>query len=95
MHHVALQCQKYGLQNIKKLKFRYFYRIRKEYEYLNKFLYNNYINQAEQNIKCDSQAVWKFINSKRENLGIPNNLTFNGQSSSDLQLICDVFLVFF
>ena len=64
-----------------------FYRIRKEYEFLNKFLYNNYINQAEQNIKCD-------INSKRENSGIPN-LTFNGQSYSDLQSICDSFARFF
>ena len=72
-----------------------FYRIRKEYEFLNKYLYNNYINQAEQNIKCDSKSFWKFINSKRGNSGIPNNLTFNGQSYSDLQSICDGFARFF
>ena len=73
-----------------------FYRIRKEYEFLNKYLYNNYINQAEQNIKCDSKAFWKFINSKRGNSGIPNNLTFNGQSYSALQsMILLDFLVQF
>ena len=36
----------------------------------------------------------KFINSKRENSGILNNLTFNGQSHSDLS-ICDGFAGFF
>ena len=58
---------------------------------LTKYLYNNYINQAEQNIKCDSKAFWKLINSKRENSGIPNNLTFNGQSYFDLQSDFGIF----
>ena len=41
-----------------------FIELEKNMNFKKKYLYNNYINQAEQNIKCDSKAFWKFVNAE-------------------------------
>lgn len=72
-----------------------FFRIRKEYEFLNKYLYGQYLAHAERNIKCNSKTFWNFVNSKRKKSGIPNNLKFNDESYNDLQSICEGFASYF
>ncbi|XP_055850619.1 uncharacterized protein LOC129915173 [Episyrphus balteatus] len=70
-------------------------RIRREYDFLKKFLYKQYVWSLESNIKSNSKCFWQYINSKRKSVGIPAYMTYKGIGSSDLNKICNLFASFF
>ena len=69
-------------------------RINREFNFLNKFLYKNYVLSMKSKLKKDSKSFWKFIN-KKSSTGIPNSVRYMGQTSSDLSNICNFFADFF
>lgn len=72
-----------------------FCRLRKEYEFLKRFLYRQHILSVESKIKRNPKAFWTFLNTKRKSLGIPLSMKYNDVLSSDLKNICNMFANFF
>jgi len=69
-----------GLQKYKNLRNKYYKKYSKthnpadgervrqhkhELQFLNKFLYNQYICEVEHSLKANSKALWRFVNSKQ------------------------------
>lgn len=69
--------------------------LRKEYEFLKKFVYRQYIFSLECKIKQNSKTFWTFINTKRKSIGIPSNMFYDNISSDDRKQICDMFASYF
>lgn len=57
--------------------------------------YNNYILKIETDIKNDPRKFWLFIKNKRESVGIPNYMNFNGDEFHNPQDILNSFAKFF
>lgn len=70
-------------------------RLQKEFDFLNKFLYRQYVLNMETNLKKNSKCFWKFINEKKSSAGIPNIVHFDGETSSDPFKMCNLFASFF
>ncbi|XP_017489904.1 PREDICTED: uncharacterized protein LOC108378113 [Rhagoletis zephyria] len=69
--------------------------LQKEFDALNKFLYQSYILNIESEIRINSKRFWQFINSKKKNTGIPDLMHYLGESPTDVQTICNLFASFF
>ena len=65
--------------------------LQKNFDTLNKFLYNQYLLSVESDLKSNSKSFWKFINTKKQSNGIPNLMRHDGISSSDLKVVCNFF----
>lgn len=72
-----------------------FCRLRKEYEFLKRFLYRQHLWSVESKIKKNSKAFWSFINTKKKSSGIPSTMSYNKVTSSDPSQICDFFASYF
>lgn len=67
----------------------------KEFDYLNKFLYNSYVLSAESKVKTNSKHFWTFINNKRKSIGLPNCMQYLEETSRDTATICKFFANYF
>ena len=72
-----------------------FVQLRREYQFLHRFLYRNYIWSIESELKSSSKRFWVFINQIRGSSGFPSQMSYNGLTSSDLQSTVDLFADYF
>lgn len=69
--------------------------LQRQFDFLNKFLYNQYVLSMETKLKKNSKCFWMFINNKKRSTGIPNSIHYLGETSSDTSRICNLFANFF
>lgn len=67
----------------------------KNFDSLNAFLYNSYINMTEASLKENSKSFWIFVNTKRKSNGLPSYMSYSGIGSSDTNQICNFFADYF
>jgi len=99
-----------GLQKIKNLRNKYYKKFSKthnpadgeiyrqhkrEIEFLNKFLYNQYICEVEHSLKANPKAFWRFVNSKKAHSSIPSTMSYNDVVASTEADIANLFAAFF
>lgn len=69
--------------------------LRKEFKYLNDFLYNTYILKIEDEISSNPKRFFSFIDGKRKSVGYPAVMSYKGDSVSGSNQICNAFVNFF
>lgn len=74
---------------------RLFVQLRKEYQFLHRFLYRSYIWSIENELKNNSKRFWVYINKIRKSSGFPNQMFYKDSTSSDLQSSVDLFAEYF
>lgn len=67
----------------------------REFNFLNKFLYKQYILDKENEIKANPKSFWSYVNSKRKTSDIPSTLTYNGCTSKSGVDVVNMFASFF
>lgn len=74
---------------------KYFQQIRREFDFLQNFLYNNYIFIIESRISSDSSAFWQFINVRRNHTVYPTTMIYDNNSSNNIHETCNLFASYF
>lgn len=69
--------------------------LRKKFNDLNGFLYNNYLNDMQRKIKENPKEFWTFIKSKSKSSGIPQSMSFGNEIGDDFTSITNLFADFF
>lgn len=72
-----------------------FWKLRKDFTVLSKFLHNLYINSVENKLKRDCKSVWSFINHKRCSIGLPKTMVYKNVESNDTYATVELFAQFF
>lgn len=67
----------------------------KEFNFLNKFLYKQYLMKIECDLKENPRSFWTFIRSKKQNTDIPSLMKYNNYSSDNPTDIVNFFAAFF
>ncbi|XP_067629544.1 uncharacterized protein [Eurosta solidaginis] len=67
----------------------------RQFNVLDKFLYNRYMGRLENELKENPKAFWNFIRSKRGSTNIPICMSFNGVRSQSLPETVELFADFF
>lgn len=57
--------------------------------------YNNYLSFTQNNVHLNPKIFWNFINNKRRTNGLPKTMFYNNNSSSDMNVISNMFASFF
>ena len=70
-------------------------RYMREFNFLNKFLYNQYVLRIEGNIKSNPKSFWHFIQSKRDGSSIPTSTHYNGTQSYTIDDTVNLFADYF
>lgn len=82
-------------KNYRKLNCAYFrnkfLQLRREFQFLHRFLHNQYLYTIECNIKSNSKLFWVYINKLKNSAGIPTSLFLDDLSSCDLQSSVNLF----
>lgn len=69
--------------------------LRREFRYLNDFLYNSHLLELEAEIRTNSKKFWSYVETKHKTKGFPASM-FHGDSKADTQNdICELFAKFF
>ena len=77
-------------------QFRFsFVQLRREFQFLHRFLYRNYVWSVEQDLKLNSKRFWVYINKSRKSSGFPNRIVYNDVVSNDLQSSVNLFAEYF
>jgi len=99
-----------GLQKIKNLRNKYYKNVSKthnladgeryrqhkrEFEFLNKFIYNQYICEVEHSLKANIKAFWRFVNSKKSHSSTPSTMSYGDVIASTEADIANLFAAFF
>lgn len=69
--------------------------LRSQFCCLNRFLYNNYVIDIEDDIRCNPKRFWRFIKLKNQNNSLPSFMEFKGQKSDNPVTICNYFADYF
>ena len=72
-----------------------YHQLRREYEFLNRFLYKNYVLSLENALKSNSKLFWVHINKLRKSTGLPSYMSLDSHESFDLQTTVNLFAKFF
>lgn len=67
----------------------------KEFNFLNKFLYKQYIINIESNIKSNPNYFWSYIRSKKKSTDIPSSMFYENNTSDNPEVIVNLFANFF
>ncbi|KAI8115985.1 hypothetical protein CVS40_11875 [Lucilia cuprina] len=67
----------------------------KEFNFLNKFLYKQYIINIENNIKSNPNYFWSFIRSKKKSTEIPSSMIYENKATDNPEVIVNLFANFF
>lgn len=86
--------KRYVITGCPDIKQQYFQRER-EFNFLNKFLYKQYLIKIENDIKTNPKSFWTFIRSKKQNMDIPSLMSYNNSSSDNPEDIVNFFAEFF
>ena len=57
--------------------------------------YNEYISNMENSMKENSTVFWKYVNSKHRNYNLPNTMSYNGESTSNVLDMANFLADFF
>lgn len=68
---------------------------KREFEFLNKFLYNQYIADVERKLAINPKSFWHFVNSKRNTSYIPSSMSLNNVSASTDRGVANLFANYF
>ena len=88
----AYKCQ---LKHNSSIYIENFVRLRKEFKFLHRFLYKNYIFSVESELKSNSRVFWSFISKKRSCNNIPDRMHLGVASSGSLKETCELFANYF
>ena len=69
--------------------------LKSQYNRVFESTHKNYLIKVKAEIRRDAKQFWKYINSKRNNDGLPNSLSYKDKSSTDETEISDMFVDFF
>ena len=72
-----------------------FFYYQREFNFLNKFLYKQFIIEKEQDIKSNPKAFWSFIKSKKQSSDIPSVMKFANNISQSCGDAVNMFASFF
>lgn len=72
-----------------------FLHYQREFNFLNKFLYKQFIIEKEQEIKSNPKAFWSFIKSKKQSSDIPVTVKFGNNISQSCNDAVNMFASFF
>ena len=75
--------------------FSLFAQLRREFQTLHRFLHRNYIWSVERDLRSNSKPFWVYINKIRKSSGFPNQMTYQGNTSTNLQTSVDLFADYF
>lgn len=99
-----------GLKKLKNLRNKYYERFKadnntndenlylhymREFNFLNKFLYNQYLMGYGDSIKENPKRFWTFIRSRQQNSSIPSSMVFNNFISNSLIDSANLFKEYF
>jgi len=99
-----------GLKNLKNLRNKFYKRFlvtqdpgdwnrhlqhKREFEFLNKFLYNQYIASVENRLKGNPNYFWLFINSKKNASSVPSAMFLGNLSSHSNTETANLFASYF
>ena len=62
-----------------------------EYRCYNKFLYKQYVTRTEQNLRCNPKGFWTFVNTKRNETGLPSSMFLDNSTASSCEEKCSLF----
>jgi len=68
---------------------------KREFEFLNKFLYNQYIASVENGLKSNPNSFWRFINSKKSASSVPSAMFLGNLSSHSNTETANLFASYF
>lgn len=74
---------------------QYFKHYEREFNFLNKFLYNQYMMNLNVSVKSNPKRFFNFINSKRKSSSIPLVMCFNCLTSNSMQDSLNLFSLYF
>ena len=63
----------------------------RSYKALNRILYTRFVRKTEHNLRLNPKSFWKFINSKREEEGLPSSMFLLDNEASSNNRKCDLF----
>lgn len=69
--------------------------VKKEFEILQNFLYQNYLLYIESNLKKNPKQFWNYVSLKKENNSLPSKMLFNGNHASSDVDKAELFASFF
>ena len=72
-----------------------FVQLRREFQFLHRFLYRNYVWSIEQDLQLNSKRFWAYINSSKKSSGFPNQMVYKNRVSTDMQSTVDLFADYF
>lgn len=73
----------------------YFKHYEREFNFLNKFLYNQYIMNLNVSVKYNPKRFFNFINSKRKSSSIPLIMNYNSLTSNTISSSLNLFSLYF
>ncbi|XP_075163312.1 uncharacterized protein LOC142235944 [Haematobia irritans] len=68
---------------------------KREFNFLNKFLYNQYVMSFGDSVKTNPKRFWSFINSRRMSSSLPSVMYYNGDVSESALSCANMFRDFF
>ena len=68
---------------------------RKKFANYQHFLYNEYLNRIQTNLRFDPKSFYKFAKFKSKSAVIPSLMEFNNVTASNISDICDLFADYF
>ena len=68
---------------------------RKKFANYQSFLYNEYLNKIQNNLRIDPKSFYKFAKFKSNSPVIPSLMEFNNVTASNISDICDLFADYF
>lgn len=74
------------------LKYR---RLRSEFDRCQRRLYDAYMRRIQSNIRNDPRSFFSYVDQRRKTSGYPQQMSFNGVSSSNTADTCNLFAQFF
>ena len=72
-----------------------FEHLRREYQFLHRVFYRNYLWSIEDDLKSNSKQFWVNVNRIRKSSAFPNEMVYNNITSRDWPSSVDLFADFF
>lgn len=72
-----------------------FYAVRREFESAQEGAYQRYLEDTQRDLICDPSKFWHYVKSRRDTTGYPSMMSFDGDKSSEPNVICRYFADFF
>ncbi|XP_065091503.1 uncharacterized protein LOC135712488 [Ochlerotatus camptorhynchus] len=68
-----------------------FARASRNYRSYNRYLYGRYVRRVQDNLRRNPKQYWNFVNTKRNESGLPSTMRMEDQSASTAEAKCELF----